>query len=142
MAVDVDDLRTSIVTWANLAAGQALDALRQNTHDRLPYGVSEGDHPGPHLADTEEASVISEGEQWAGTLAYTAEHASYLDEGTGPHEIVGNPLLSFMWNGQRVIVHSVQHPGSMLHVGWFTDAVTDDAWASVLLDAFDAVEAA
>lgn len=142
MAVDVDELKASITDWASKGAGQALDDLRQGTHDRCPFGVSEDGGTGqPHLLDTEEAIVTAEGEQWTGTLAYTAEHASYLDEGSEPHLIEGNPLLSFMWNGQRVIVHSVQHPGSTIHKGWFSDVTGEDDWANVLSDALDKVEA-
>jgi hypothetical protein len=61
------------------------------------------------------------------TLKFTEEYAGFLDEGTGPHEIAGNPLLAFEWGGQTVIVHSVQHPGSTKHKGWFTDRATDDS---------------
>lgn len=138
MSVDVSDLTDAIQAWANRSAGQALDGMRQLSREHAPYGASEDGHPGPHLVDTEEANVLEEGEIWVGELAYTAEHASYLDEGTGPHTIEGNPLLAFHWGGQQVIVHSVQHPGSTMHVGWFSNTVTDESWAAELETAMDA----
>lgn len=138
MTVDVSDFHDALLDWTNRAAGQALEGMRNLSRERAPYGASEEGHAGPHLVDTEETTILEEGEIWVGELAYTAEHASYLDEGTGPHLIEGNPLLSFMWQGRRVIVHSVQHPGSTMHVGWFSNTVTDDAWASELETAMDA----
>lgn len=138
MSVDMSDLTDAFTEWANRSAGQALESMFQLSREHAPYGASEEGHPGPHLVDTEEATILQEGEVWVGELAYRAEHASYLDEGTGPHLIAGSPLLSFMWQGHRVIVHSVQHPGSTAHVGWFSNTVTDDAWANELETAMDA----
>jgi hypothetical protein len=44
--------------------------------------------------------------------AYT-EYASYVDGGTQPHEIHGNPLLTFKTaGGQWVSVRGVHHPGT------------------------------
>lgn len=44
--------------------------------------------------------------------AYT-QYASYVDGGTQPHEIHGNPLLTFKGaNGQWVSVRGVHHPGT------------------------------
>lgn len=74
----------------------------------------------PALRDTQQVTV-------AGTQAkirYTAEHASFTDEGTVAHPIRGNPLLAFDWNGERVIVHSVNHPGTQ-GTRWWSDTMTD-----------------
>jgi len=43
--------------------------------------------------------------------AYTF-YASFVDGGTKPHEIHGDPLLTFKINGRWVSVHGVQHPGT------------------------------
>jgi hypothetical protein len=39
---------------------------------------------------------------------------TYLEEGTRPHEIVGNPFLAFHWErlGVDVVFRRVQHPGT------------------------------
>lgn len=38
-------------------------------------------------------------------------YSFYVHEGTQPHVIQGNPLLSFIWHGERVFFRSVNHPG-------------------------------
>ena len=58
-------------------------------------------------------------------------YASFTDEGTEPHEIRGNPLLAFVWDGQLVIVHSVQHPGTT-GTQWWSDRVDDRGWDEAL----------
>lgn len=39
---------------------------------------------------------------------------TYLEEGTRPHEIAGNPILAFYWDkmGADVFFRRVQHPGT------------------------------
>lgn len=138
MATDVSDLRESVSNWANDAAGQALDQMGQDLRDRAPYGASEGGHDGPHLVDTLETTITSQGEVWTGEIAFTAEHASFVSEGTSPHEIQGNPLLAFPFGGGTVIVHSVQHPGSPANP-FFTEGVTEDTWSTAVESALDQV---
>ena len=41
-----------------------------------------------------------------------AKYASYLNDGTAPHDIVGNPFLTFLWHGERVSFRYVRHPGT------------------------------
>lgn len=134
MPVDVSDLQDAVLNWANRAAGQALDGMRQITRERAPYGISEDDHAGPHILDTEEAIVVTEGETWEGELAYTAEHAGYQD--LGSDGIVGNPWLYFHWQGHLIRVHQTR--GYHVHDGWFSNAVTDESWAAELETAMDA----
>lgn len=40
--------------------------------------------------------------------------SDWIRFGTRPHTIMGRPLLAFYWEavGERVVVHSVQHPGT------------------------------
>lgn len=72
------------------------------------------------------------------TITFDEDYASYLEEGTGPHQITGNPLLAFEWGGQTVIVHSVQHPGSTKWVGWFSGKAEDDAlWGTIVQGVLD-----
>ena len=90
------------------------------------------------LSRSGEVQTQGDGSGAVATLTFTEDYASYLEEGTGPHTITGNPLLAFEWGGQTVIVHSVQHPGSTKNVGWFTDRATDDAmWSDLVQAAFD-----
>lgn len=73
-------------------------------------------------------------------LKFNTEYASFQDEGTGPHPIHGNPLLAFDGGfGQTVIVRSVQHPGSTVRKGWFSDKAEDDSlWGTLAQAATDA----
>lgn len=131
MSVDVSDLVDGIRTWANDGAGQALDALRQHVRDgHFPYGVydSGATQPDQHIADSETATIEAEGDEWHGSLAYTAEHASYQDEGSGP--ITGNPWLYFYWQGHLIRVHETS--GYDVWTGWFTDYTTEDDWVAML----------
>jgi hypothetical protein len=72
------------------------------------------------------------------TIKFTEDYASYQDEGTGPHDIFGNPYLAFQVGGQTVIVHHVSHPGSTKNKGWFTDRAGDESlWALACQAALD-----
>jgi hypothetical protein len=49
----------------------------------------------------------------AGYLGAFTKYASFVEGGTRPHEIRGNPLLTFKAsNGQWVTTHLVHHPGT------------------------------
>jgi hypothetical protein len=40
------------------------------------------------------------------------DYASYVEEGTPPHLIPGNPFLTFEWKGETVHFRYVNHPGT------------------------------
>lgn len=127
MPADFSDLSASVQEWVNEAAADAIDALGEELRELAPVG--EGDHDGPRLNETLEVTVLTiGGGEFHGQIAFTAEHASYTDEGTDPHIIEGNPLLAFEWEGRLVIVRSVNHPG-YAGTGWFTENCTDERWA-------------
>lgn len=49
----------------------------------------------------------------AGTLGAFTDYASYVNDGTRPHVIRGNPMLTFRTrSGAWVSVPMVNHPGS------------------------------
>ncbi len=119
MGVDISDLLSETEAWVAAGAEAAADGWG----DELAVPVDTGALQGS------QQSGGGGGFVWTGFLAFTADYASYTDEGSSPHEITGNPLLAFEMGGQTVVVHSVQHPGTA-GTGWFEDAVTDDEWAS------------
>ena len=41
-----------------------------------------------------------------------ARYATFVEAGTRPHMIVGNPMLTFVWKGVRVHFRYVRHPGT------------------------------
>lgn len=47
-----------------------------------------------------------------GELKCDVKYASYLDAGTPPHDIIGNPYLHFMWKGIPMTLRRVRHPGT------------------------------
>ncbi len=120
MSVDVSSLRVAILDAAPGICDEAAILMGNDIDVSAP--VDEGE-----LVGSREIATQPTGDGAVSTIRYTADHASYQDEGTGPHEIVGDPLLAFEWGGQTVIVHSVQHPGSTKNKGWFTDKATDDS---------------
>lgn len=90
------------------------------------------------LSRSGQVTTVPNGAGATATLIFTEDYASYLDEGTGPHTITGNPLLAFEWGGQTVIVHSVQHPGSTKWVGWFSGKAEDDSlWGTIVQSVLD-----
>jgi hypothetical protein len=52
------------------------------------------------------------------------EYAGWMDTGTRPHPIVGNPYLAFYWEkiGRFVVLRRVSHPGTP-RTGWWTDTL-------------------
>lgn len=48
------------------------------------------------------------------TVSFSAKHAIFVHQGTKPHRIQGNPLLSFYWPkvGSQVAFRWVNHPGT------------------------------
>lgn len=129
MALDVGPLLAAVRAWAEDVVDEATQTLVRDVEAAAPVG--EGDHDGPRLRD----SVRPEVQGLRGEVIVDAEHGVYLEEGTDPHEITGNPLLAFEMDGELVIVHSVQHPGSRVHVGWFTNVAEEDGWQRALDDA-------
>lgn len=123
MATDTSALTASILQAAPTICDEAAVLMGSDIDVTAP--VDEGE-----LVASREISTQATGDGAVSTLRYTAEHASWNDEGTGPHTIEGNPLLAFQWGGQTVIVHSVEHPGSTKNKGWFSDKVNDESlWA-------------
>lgn len=131
MAADASDLIAALEEWAAIVHEKAVEEMAADLDAKVPHG--EGDGVGPSLADSVEILRI---DTLTTEIAYTAEHATFTDEGTAPHEIHGNPLLAFEWNGQLVIVHSVQHPGTT-GTRWWSDTMTDERWSEALQNAAD-----
>ncbi len=124
MGVDISDLLSETMDWVDAGA----EAAATGWGDELDVPVKTG-----ALKASQEVETGGGGWVWSGGLAFTEDYASYTDTGAGAHRIDGNPLLAFDWNGQHVVVHSVNHPGTA-GTDWFTDAVTDDTWAQRVED--------
>lgn len=130
MSVDTSQLRADVTSWLDDSVAMATDDWLAQIDGVAPVKTGETVASGRVTIFTGAPYYIAE-------LAYPTPQALWTDEGTRAHEIVGNPLLAFDWNGQLVITHSVQHPG-FVGTRWFSDSVTDPAWAGELDRALEA----
>jgi hypothetical protein len=126
VTLDTRGMVREVRAWAEEVFEEAVLDLASQLDETVPVGETTR-LDGPALRDTQQVEVHG----LQATIRYAAEHASYTDEGTPPHPIVGNPLLAFRIDGELVIVHSVQHPGTP-RTGWFSDTVTEQAFAEAL----------
>lgn len=111
MAVDTSGLRRQLLDGGARVTEAAAQALARDI-DATSAPVDTGELVGSGRVAT--VGTVA-------TLTYDAEHASFQDDGTGPHEIRGNPYLAFSVGGVNIVVRSVQHPGSTKNKGWFSD---------------------
>ena len=73
------------------------------------------------------------------TVGFDSMHADWTDQGTEPHGIDGNPIMTFYWDPPHGPleegIHSfrhVDHPGQAAQ-NWFSDIV--DAWDTYVTEA-------
>jgi hypothetical protein len=134
--VDTTGLRQALDEYMRTISEMAAEQLRDDLVQAAPRGEN-ATHGQTSLQETAtlEHVVDSDGFQ-AWRVGFTAEYASYVDEGTGPHEIQGNPLLVFYWQaaGKVVFLRSVQHPGTAA-TDWFTNGTSPEIWENALNDA-------
>ncbi len=131
MPADISGLQTALLDQVVNITADAADMMERDISLSAPIDTGA-------LSRSGQVTTVPNGAGATATLTFTEDYASYLDEGTGPHTITGNPLLAFQWGGQTVIVHTVEHPGSTKNVGWFTDRATDDAmWSDFVQAALD-----
>src|SRR5678815_3312762 len=132
-SLDVRGFIEQVNAWASDVFDEAVHDLATELEDRVPVGDTTR-LGGDRLRDTREMDV----DRFTARLGYTAEHASFTDEGTPPHLIEGNPLLAFEWEGQLVIVRSVMHPGTE-GTRWWSDTMEDRRYEEALRDAAERV---
>ncbi len=75
-----------------------------------------------------------------GELRADTSYARYVENGTRPHLIAGNPNLQFVWKGVRVNFRYVNHPGTearpfMERAGEWGGLVLHDALSAFTDDA-------
>lgn len=116
--------------------GQAYGALKNS----MRYAVSKGTKEGAREARTKhtfknqsgalEKSIdgfvvgwTESGLKITGIIRAAAKHASFVEYDTAPHEIVGNPFLTFEWKGVLVSFRYVRHPGTkgqpFMHLAYY-----------------------
>ncbi len=75
-----------------------------------------------------------------GEVSANTSYARFVENGTPRHDIRGNPLLQFKWNGVRVTYRRVDHPGTaprpfMEHAGKRGEETLHDALSAYTDDA-------
>ncbi len=128
MTVSTEALTAALSDWGERVFIEAAGDLADRIRDAAPVGET------GNLQDSVQPVIGSTGIVNTGAVEVTAEHASFVDEGTQPHPIEGNPLLAFEIGGETVIVHSAQHPGTTAQP-FFTDNATEQVWLEVLEEA-------
>lgn len=126
---EITGLLTAVRAWSEDVVELAARKMGELLDEVVPIDTGE-------LRDSQVIEQTGDNE-WQ--VVYEAEHATFTDEGTAPHTIEGNPLLAFEWEGELVIVHSVEHPGTT-GTFWFTDTFTDENWSRCLEEAGQEVE--
>lgn len=120
VVVDIEPLKDAIRQRAAQLADDAVQAMFLDMEANGPR--SDEDHE--HMTSMLEVTESEDGDMLiTRTVRSPAEYSSYVDEGTPPHRIEGNPLLAFTArDGSRVIVRYVNHPGTE-RTGWWTDTL-------------------
>lgn len=126
MAADVTGLITALADQVTPICDAAAEALGRDIQATAPVGET------GQLSTDWDVTTDGGGTGATSTLKFLADYASFQDDPQADR-IFGNPLLSFVWHGQQVIVHSVSV--NPVNRGWFTDKATDDGLWSLLVQA-------
>lgn len=136
MPVDAAELLDRLEPWLEQVLEYALNQLGDELTEACPVSEGTGDNSPGTLRDSLEIKQSG----LTAAIEYPPDYASYVSEGTDPHQIDGNPVLSFYWPkiGKVVTVRSVQHPGTAPNPWWDT-LVTEDHLVELLDDAAETI---
>lgn len=114
----------------------ALNQLGDELTEACPVSEGTGENSPGRLRDSLEIKMSG----LTATVEYPEEYASYVAEGTEPHKIEGNPVLSFYWPaiGKQVTVRSVNHPGTTANP-WWDNLVNEDHLVELLDNAAETI---
>lgn len=98
------------------------DGIRAGVAEGVQAGVDEAktkhtyqDRTGALTATAKGILLASTPGAALGEMRWPQTYASYVEEGTKRHTIVGNPFLHFVWKGVPMTLRWVDHPGSKSH---------------------------
>lgn len=131
-SVDTSQLSAALQEWAVEVFLEAGADMQEAVVTVTPRGPTGGLQEGVVFTPGGLGGTVNTGQ-----IESQREYSSFVDEGTDPHPIEGNPLLAFEWGGVQVIVHSVNHPGTDPQPFW-TENVTEAQWLDSLNRAIDA----
>lgn len=127
MSADASQLRYALQRWQRLVFDDAAHELLTGPETVVPVATGATVAAG-NVGDVSESQGFV-----SGVLAFPTPQALFTNDGTRPHRIEGNPLLSFYWPkiGRRVTVRYVNHPGNKA-THWFDEAMKDQRWGDLL----------
>jgi hypothetical protein len=121
VTIDATGLRDRVIARFSQVADDAVQAMIVDMSEHGPRS----DEAHEHMVDlVTVADFADDAPHLSRHVVSPAEYSSYVDEGTEPHEIHGNPLLVFYWpkTGRTMFLPRVQHPGTS-RTGWWTDTL-------------------
>jgi hypothetical protein len=116
--VDLSPMRDAVREHYAQVVDDGFQALMVDMNENGPRSDVAHDH----MIDLVELTASEDGDTLISrTIHSPADYSSFVDSGTEPHRIDGNPLLAFTAaDGTRVIVRYVNHPGTA-RTGWWSD---------------------
>ena len=105
-------VRMGAMRGAGLGAEEGASEARRRHTFRNRTGALERSIRGRSIGwvgDTFKAEILADARS---TTKGRARYASFVENGTAAHLIVGNPFLTFMWKGALVHLRYVNHPGT------------------------------
>lgn len=120
--------------------------LHNDTKEAMQHAVEEAERHAKTTALFQDrtgvlrSQIVSWHTDTTGEVAANASYARWVESGTQPHLIVGNPFLRFEWRGEWVSFRAVNHPGTqprpfMQRAGEWGEAVLFDGLSAFTQDA-------
>lgn len=101
----VAEIRVGVIRGVGLGAKEGAEEARRVHQWQSRTGNLERSIGHIVLGWTSEGTYVAQ-------IFAKAKYASYLEEGTQPHLIAGDPFLAFEWKGEKVFFRYVNHPGT------------------------------
>jgi len=119
MAVDVSALVSGVQRYADMIAGDATRIMRDRIQGGAPRKTS-------FMRTSDTVTNLGRGRR---RLEFAADYASYVDEGTPPHQIRPRNarVLRFRVGGKTVFARVVNHPGTK-PTKWFSGESEQSDW--------------
>lgn len=115
LTVSIDNLDDVVMAWSEACRAMS-DGAREGVAKACVEGAAEAQRlaavkTGKMKAETTGRVITSTPGGAVGEIVAAASYSSFVEEGTAPHEIRGNPL-AFEVGGETVFARRVQHPGT------------------------------
>lgn len=115
-SIEIDEDKL-IATWARAVNEIKVGVIRGVGNGvRIGAAASRAMHTFKNRTGNLERSITHivvgwQGDEYVARIVAREKYASFVEKGTPPHLIVGNPFLTFEWKGELVHFRYVNHPG-------------------------------